>query len=73
MPGTVFEVTLEEALVIVEANRRDPELLRLRYGANASALVAESERMIEAMALEVAARCLEPPRPQPVLKIVRGD
>jgi len=58
MPGTVFELSIDDALAIVAAVERDPELLLWRYSTDEQeVLLAEAQRVIEQHAHEAAERC----------------
>jgi hypothetical protein len=72
MPGTVFEMELDEALAIVAAAERDPEFLW--DVTDKEMLLAEARRVVEHAALEAAHRHLAPlfPLREP-LKLIRGD
>jgi len=71
MPGTVFELSIDDALAIVAALERDPELFWQHSPAEREALLAEAHRVIECHALDVAERCF-PSSNLPALKLVRG-
>jgi len=70
MPGTVFELSIDDALAIVAAVERDPELLWRRSAAEREALLAEARRVIEQHALEAAERCFPP---SPSLRLVQRN
>jgi len=70
MPGTVFELSIDDALAIVAAVERDPGLLLWRYSADEQeVLLAEARRVIEQHAHEAAERCF-PPSSEPSLRLV---
>jgi len=74
MPGTVFELSIDDALAIVAALERDPELLWRHSAAEREALLAEARRVVEHHAHEAAARHLAPSFPlREPLKVIRGD
>jgi len=73
MPGTVFELSLDDALAIVAAVEREPDLFWRRSVAEREALLAEARRVVEHAALMVAERCFPSPlSDRPKLKIVEG-
>jgi len=57
MPGTVFELAIDDALAIVAAVERDPELFWAYSASEREMLVAEARRVIEQHAHEAAERC----------------
>jgi len=69
MPGTVFELSMDDALAIVAAVERDPDLFWRRSAAEREALVAEARRVIEQHAHEVAERCFPPLSDRPRLRL----
>jgi hypothetical protein len=71
MPGTVFELSIDDALAIVAAVERDPGLLLWKYSAvEQEALLAEARRVIEQHAHEAAERCFPLLSDQPNLTLV---
>jgi hypothetical protein len=70
MPGTVFELSIDDALAIVAALERDPELFWQHSPAERQALVAEARRVIEHHALGAAERCFPP---SPSLRLVQRN
>jgi len=70
MPGTIFELSIDDALAIVAALERDPELLWRRSAAERQALLSEARRVIEQHAHEVAERCFPPLSDRPRLRLV---
>jgi hypothetical protein len=70
LPGTVFELTLEEALAIVAAAAADAAFPWYASHADRQLLLQEAQRLVEAAAHEAACRCLTPIR-EPHLKVVR--
>jgi hypothetical protein len=70
MPGTVFELSLEDALAICAAFAAVPEFPWYASDAPRQQLLQEAQRVVEAHAHEVARRCLAPTR-EPHLRIVR--
>jgi hypothetical protein len=72
MPGTVFALSIDDALAIVAAVERDPELFWRRSAAEREALLAEARRVIEHHALGAAERCF-PPSPSLRLVLVQRN
>jgi len=70
MPGTVFELSVDDALAIVAAVDRDPELFWQHSLVEREALLAEARRVVEQHALEAAERCF--PSDLPSLKLIHG-
>ena len=70
MPGTVFELSIDDALAIVAALERDPELFWQHSPAERLALMAEARRVVEQHALEAAERCF--PFGLPSLRLIQG-
>ena len=71
MPGTLIEMELEDALMIVAATAADPQFPWFATDAERVALQAEARRMVEHAAHEAAYRYLTPARSQPsYLKLV---
>lgn len=68
MPGTVFTLAIDDALAIVAAAERDPDVFWQYSPAESFALLAEAQRVIECHALETAERCFPPP---PSLRLVQ--
>ena len=73
MPGTVFELTLDEAIALCAAAAADPEFLWYANLQDRVMLLAEAQRVVEAHAHEAARRCLAPVRCQPNLRLIQGD
>jgi len=57
MPGTVFELSLDDAIAIVLAAQHDAQTWST---ADVAPLLAEAHRIIECNASAIAARCLAP-------------
>jgi hypothetical protein len=68
MPGTVHELSVDEAIALIMAAQHDPPWLA---GTGGATLVAEAQRVIEQHASDIAARHLAPSRPS--FKIIAGD
>jgi len=73
MPGTVFELSIEDALAIVAAVERDPELLWRRSAAEQQTLLTEARRVIEQHAHEAAERCFPVLNDWPSLRLVTSS
>ena len=69
MPGTVFELTLEDARALVVASAADPDFPWFASNVDRQMLLQEARRVVEHYAHEAACR-LTPAR-EPHLKIVR--
>src|SRR5262249_50258246 len=72
MPGTVIELTIDDALAVVLAVERDPQLLLWKHTiAEQHALLTEARRVIDQRAHEVAERCSPPLSDRPILRLVK--
>jgi len=71
MPGTTFELSIDDALAIVAAVERDPDLFWRRSAAEREALVAEARRVVEHHALEAVERCFPSSSDWPNLRLVQ--
>ena len=73
MPGTVFEMELDEALTVLALIAADPGFPEFVSDADRQAFQAEARRVVEHHAHEAAARHLTPARRQPNLRLIQGD
>jgi hypothetical protein len=71
MPGTTFEMELDEALAVVAVIATDPGFPEFVSDADRRVFQAEARRVVEAHAHEAARRCLSPAS-VPHLRLVRS-
>jgi len=76
MPGSLVELTLDDALAIVAAVAHEPEVLRWKCSpTEQEMLLTEARRVIQWHSVGVAERCFPRPQqderpPQPRLRLV---
>ena len=73
MPGTVFEMELDEALTVLAVIAADPGFPEFASDADRQAFQQEARRVVEYHAHEAAARHLTPAGRQPNLRLIQGD
>lgn len=73
MPGSLFELSLDDALAVVAAHAHEPEALLWKCSpTEQDMLLVEARRVIQWHAFEVAERCFPPPvSNSPTLKLVQ--